>query len=266
MSMRSFGAVTPKVVEDAVTTLGIAGVDLHPVGNQAAQDHGVADEPTQPVAVEAPDVYRLSFRYWLCEGTARLVVTLRGQEGDTHGWVGNIRLKALPEGVALEPPQPVEEADWGADVDFQLTSPRGPNPTYRPDEPLEAMFRLSEGGWLYCFYTASDGEMTQLLPNNLQTREDGHFYEGGKLHLLPDHERLPEPDPFDVTVTGDTNGIEALRCFATSRDVRLDLPAALQGRSFDPVPTQYATRLKEVFQSIAGASVATGAMTVTVVE
>ncbi len=77
----------------------------------------------------------------------------------------------------------------GADVTFPLTSPRGSNPTFLPDEPLEAMFRLSENGWLYCFYTASDGETTQLLPNKFQTRVDGHFYEGGKLHLFPDKDR-----------------------------------------------------------------------------
>lgn len=211
--------------------------------------------------------YRLSFRYWLCDTTARLMVKLQGADGVPHDWVGNIRLGTIPDGVALRPPQPVERPDWaGAPLALHLTGPRGPNPTYRVGELLETGFTLEDDSWLFCFFTAADGETVQVLPNALQTRPDAHFYEGGRLHLFPDPDRLPEPDRFSLEVTGETFGIETLRCFATSRDVRADLPEALQGRSTDPVPPRYATRLPEVFQSVEGTAVTTGAMTITVVE
>ena len=212
--------------------------------------------------------YRLSFRYWPCDTAILLSVTLRDPDGVPHGWSGNVRPGALPPGMGLEPAQPVEAPGWDVGgEDFKMTGPRGASPSYRVGEKLRAMFRLAQDSWVYCFYVASDGETVQFLPNPIQgDGRDANFYEGGRLHEFPPRHAPAKPTDFEITITGETYGIEALRCFATSRDVRADLPEAMRGTSFEPVPPHYATRLGEVFQSLGATDVAAATLTVTVVE
>ena len=106
-----------------------------------------------------------------------------------------------------------------------------------------------------------------MLPNPFQIGQDAaNFYKGGELHLFPDPERLPQPDPFDIVINDDTLGIEVFRCLATPRDVRADLPARLRGTSLDRVPPRYTTRLREIFEDIEGATIAEARMTKTVLE
>jgi hypothetical protein len=231
------------------------------------------EEATSVPAVPASSQgrYRLQFRYWPCEGdgAARLSVTLRSPEGRDITELGNISLAGLPGGTALRPERVPERADWGPDgaFTFQMTSQRGPNPTFRTGEKLEALFRTGRDSWLYCFYTDADGNTTQLLPNAFQfDQPQAHFYAGGRVHLFPDPERLPRPDPFDLMINDDTFGTEVFRCIATARNVTADLPGPLRGTSFDPIPPRYATRLREIFEEIEGRTIASASITVTVLE
>lgn len=215
--------------------------------------------------------YRLQFRYWPCEGdqAARLSVTLRSPEGRDITELGNISLAGLPAGTALRPERPPERAEWGPDgaFTFQMTSQRGPNPAFRAGEKLEALFRTGRDSWLYCFYTDANGDTIQLLPNAFQIDQpQAHFYAGGRVHLFPDPERLPQADPFDLVINDDTVGTEVFRCIATARNVIADLPATLRGTSFDPIPPRYATRLREIFEEIEGRTIANASITVTVVD
>ncbi len=215
--------------------------------------------------------YRLQFRYWPCEGdgAARLSVTLRSSEGRDITELVNLSLAGLPAGIDLRPERPPERADWGPDgaFTFQMTSQRGPNPTFRAGENLEALFRIGRDSWLYCFYTDAEGITTQLLPNAFQIDQPrANFYAGGRLHLFPDPERLPSPDPFDLIINDNTVGTEVFRCIATARNVIEDLPGPLRGASFDPIPARYASRLREIFEEIEGRTIAHASITVTVLE
>ncbi len=250
---------------DSGSLLAMRGLDI--TATELAE--GLVETMIAGVEVDPENVYRLRFRYWPCDGAARLVVRLQGNSGETHSWIGSVRLATVPDDLSLVPPRPTETRDWGPDgaFTFQMTSQRGPNPSFRPGERFETLFRLSRDAWLFCFYTDSDGDTVQVLPNPFQIdRADANFYPGNKLHLFPDKERLPEPDPFDLTVNDKTFGIEVFRCFATSRDIRDDLPTALRGTSLEPIDPRYATRLREIFQALEGASISTASMTVTVIE
>ena len=231
------------------------------------------EEATTANAAPASSVgrYRLQFRYWPCDGdaAARLSVTLRSPEGRDITELGNISLAGLPSGIALRPERPPQRADWGPDgaFTFQMTSQRGPNPTFRVGEKLEALFRTGRDSWLYCFYTDAYGNTVQLLPNVFQIDQpQAHFYAGGHVHLFPDPERLPQPDPFDLIINDDTVGTEVLRCIATARNVIADLPAPLRGTSFKPISPRYATRLREIFEEIEGRTIASASITVTVLQ
>lgn len=231
----------------------------------------IAAVDTVAVPVDEPGSYRMSFRYWLCEGdrTARLSVTLQGKEGRSFTEFTNISLKNLPTGLDLRPTKPDVNADWRPEgaFAFQMTSQRGPNPTFRAGEKLEVLFRTGRDAWLHCFYTNSAGQTVQLLPNPLQHDDPtAHFYTGGRAHLFPDPERMPRPDPFDIMITDDTVGTEVFHCIASPRDLRADLPSELRGASLEPISPRYITRLREIFEQLEGSSIAEARMTVTVLE
>jgi hypothetical protein len=91
------------------------------------------------------------------------------------------------------------------------------------------------------------------LPNALQTDEpQANFYQAGNVHLFPDPDRIPVPDPFDLIINDATIGTEVLRCLATAVNVTHRLPEALRGQTFDPLPQRYAARLREIFEDLGG--------------
>ena len=271
-----------KAYENAVTDRNVSVRYVHSQDdNELLKLRGIAITPEKldavehaPVPAERSDlapgsVYRMSFRYWPCEDSVRLVVNLVSDDDRLVSWTGGIRKTDIPRDVSLEPVTPTEVRDWGPDgaFSFRMTSRRGPAPTFRPGESFETLFLLSRDAWLYCFYTDASGDTTQLLPNPTQIdRAAPNFYPGGQVQIFPDKQRLPEPDPFSLTILDNTTGIEVFRCFATSRNVTPDLPAPLRGQSFDPLPQSYAARLREVFEAIQGSSMSTASMTVTVLE
>lgn len=224
---------------------------------------------TKDAAVAPSSVFRLSFRYWPCQDTIRLVVNLMSAGNRLVSWSGGIRKVDVPDGVSLEPVTPTEVRDWGPDgaFSFRMTSRRGPAPTFKAGDSFEALFLLSRDAWLYCFYTDASGNTTQILPNPTQiSRTAPNFYKAGQVYVFPDKERLPESDPFQLTINANTVGIEKFRCFATSRNVMTDLPEPLRGLSFAPLSQTYAARLREIFEQVQGASMSTASMTVTVLE
>lgn len=229
-------------------------------------DEEATHTPTVPVDETE---YRMQLRYWPCEGdaSARVSITLVSEDDRTISEMTNVRLDDLPSGMALHPPEAPIEADWGPDgaYTFQMTSQRGPNPIFRPGELFETLFRVGQDAWLYCFYTDSNGQMLQLLPNPFQESDpNANFYAGGRVHLYPDPERLPRPDPFDIVINDDTVGTEVFQCMATSRDVTNDLPEELRGTTMDPVPPRYAFRLRQIFEDLIDVRVAQASVTVTV--
>jgi hypothetical protein len=278
---REIEAALTRATENVITgrTLQVARLG-EAVPALALRTRGVALTPrefeeaaTTTIAVPAngPGSYRMSLRYWVCEGdgAARLAVNLRGHDGRRIAEMLNISLAGLPQDVEIRPPQVPVRADWGPDgaYSFQMTSQRGPNPVVQAGDTLQVLFRTGRDSWLYCFYTDAAGQTLQLLPNPFQAgMPDANFYGGGRVHLFPDPERLPRPDPFDITITDATTGIEVFHCLATPEDVTGALPGPLRGTSLDPVPARYTTRLRALFEEIAGGRIAEARMTVTVME
>lgn len=254
-------------VAQSASTVKVRGVTVTP---RELEERVVSEMDASSPRLQGPDrrpSYRLSFRTWPCAGDERmkLIVALKGRNGETISWTGAVRLGGLPDGIALHPPLEVEEADLGPKLglEFALTSSHGPNPMLSAGDPLELLFSLGGRAWVYCFYSSSDGETIQLLPNPLsRDAPDGNLYAPDTAHLMPD----PFRDPFEITITDDTVGIEVVQCMATTRDVTQDLPPELRGRSLDPIPRSYAARLKEVFEALPDTQTASARLTVTVLE
>lgn len=249
--------------QEATSLRLLRGVTLTPREFDEEATHAASSAPVDETE------YRMQLRYWPCEGdtSARVGITLVSEDDRTFSEMTNVRLDDLPSGMALHPPETPIEANWGPDgaYTFQMTSQRGPNPIFRPGELFETLFRVGQDAWLYCFYTDSNGEMLQLLPNPFQADDpNANFYAGGRVHLYPDPERLPRPDPFDIVINDDTVGTEVFQCIAASRDVTDDLPEELRGMTLEPVPPRYAFRLRQIFEDLVEARIAQASVTVTV--
>lgn len=111
----------------------------------------------------------------------------------------------------------------GGPLSVKLDSDRGPRPTYKPKEFLQARVQLSGDGILYCYYRDNSGVIARIFPNRFSPDP---FVRGGKAMALP-----PEGSPFKIRF--DQPGQEQIVCYASERD--LPLPANLKGADLTPL-------------------------------
>lgn len=108
-------------------------------------------------------------------------------------------------------------------VTVKLDTDRGPKPTYKPKEFLQARVSLSSDGILYCYYKDTAGTIARIFPNRFHPDA---FVRGGQPFGLP-----PEGSPFKIRF--DKPGQEQIVCFASDRD--LPLPTNLKGADLTPL-------------------------------
>ncbi|MCE1237837.1 MAG: DUF4384 domain-containing protein [Hyphomicrobiales bacterium] len=208
-----------------------------------------------------PGVWEVAGRYWLRGDAVDVKIQLRRGDGATHAWAGRIRLPDLA-GLALRP----QNAAIGVDdpghgpFAFRLVSPRGRTPIYRPGEELTLAARSDRDAWMWCFYVDSAGAVSTVLPNPYRRRPDDNRIVAGEVKALPD----PDRDPFRFVFNADTTGEEVVRCYATSRDVRRDLPPSFFPDPIGPIVGLDAARLDLAFARLADVEVGMAEVTVSV--
>lgn len=121
--------------------------------------------------------------------------------------------------VAMAAPKPTQ----GGPVSVKLDTERGPRPTYKPKEFLQARVQMSNDGVLYCFYKDASGVIARIFPNRFHPDP---FVRSGKTMSLP-----PEGSPFKIRF--DQPGLEQIVCFASERD--LPLPPNLKVADLTPL-------------------------------
>jgi hypothetical protein len=200
--------------------------------------------------------------YWQLPGAIELRLELTGPRGSASVWTGwiqprdNAGRRLRPKGNFAN----LRDNDGVGPFAFELTSDRGKNAAYRIGERMQLLARLDRKAWLYCFYLDAAGTMTQILPNpHFWTAFKQPDFKGGVLHTLPDESRFN----FEFTVAPPV-GQELVKCFAVSRDVTAELPAALQGRTLDPLPRDLAMELSPIFREIPETAVSEASFVVTV--
>ena len=205
--------------------------------------------------------YELSGHYWPRGAAVDLKLAMRRADGATHSWAGRIRAEDF-SGLTLKP----INAGVGSDTAgqgpflFELTTPRGRSPLYRPGEDLTLSARASREAWVWCFYVDAGGVTTTVLPNPHRKSGMGNHLAAGEVQTLPD----PKFDPFRFVFTADTLGEEIFRCFATSRDVRKDLPASFFPDPIAPIPAEEAGRLADLFMKLPDVEIGEASVTVNV--
>lgn len=111
----------------------------------------------------------------------------------------------------------------GGPLSLKLDTDRGPRPTYRPKEFLQAKVQLTGDGILYCFYRDNAGIIARIFPNRFNPDP---FVRAGKAMSLP-----PDGSPFKIRF--DQPGQEQIVCYASERD--LPLPPSLKGADLTPL-------------------------------
>lgn len=205
--------------------------------------------------------YELSGHYWPRGAAVDLKLAMRRADGATHSWAGRIRAEDF-SGLTLKPINPSVGSDTAGQGPFlfELTTPRGRSPVYRPGEELTLSARTSREAWVWCFYVDAGGVTTTVLPNPHRKSGIGNRLAAGEAQTLPD----PKLDPFKFVFTADTLGEEIFRCFATSRDVRKDLPASFFPDPIAPIPAEEAGRLTDVFMKLPDVEIGEASVTVNV--
>jgi len=105
----------------------------------------------------------------------------------------------------------------------KLDTDRGPRPSYKPKEFLQARVSLSNDGILYCYYRDNSGTIARIFPNRFNPDA---FVRAGQPFTLP-----PEGSPFKIRF--DKPGQENIACFASDKD--LPIPANLKGADLTPL-------------------------------
>jgi peptidoglycan hydrolase-like protein with peptidoglycan-binding domain len=127
---------------------------------------------------------------------------------------------AGPAPVISAAPRP---AGGGGQVALKLDTDRGPRPTYKPKEFLQARVQMPADGVLYCYYRDNSGVIARIFPNRFNPDP---FVRAGRAMSLP-----PEGSPFRIRF--DQPGREQIACYASERD--LPLPPNLKGADLTPL-------------------------------
>jgi hypothetical protein len=209
-----------------------------------------------------PSAYDLSGRYWIQGNAVDLRLSLKRGDGATLAWQGKIQIADF-KGLDLRPTNTavaLRPAPEGAFA-FQLTSPKGRTPIYRPGDELTLYLRVGQEASVYCFYVDSKGGVLTVLPNRFSGNDpNANRFAARALHYLPDASR----DKFTFKFTTDTTGEELVDCFASTRDVRADLPKELFPDQIAPVPFLTLAQLRKLFANLKDTRVSEASVTVTV--
>jgi hypothetical protein len=206
--------------------------------------------------------YDLSGRYWIHGGAVDVRFAMKRGDGATLAWQGKIQIGDFKD-MELRPaspavaPQPTPQGAFA----FQVTTPKGSTPIYRPGEELTLFIRLGQEASVYCFYVNSKGGVLTVLPNRFSGSDaNANRFAAKVLHHLPD----PDHDRFSFKFTNDTTGEEQVECFASTRDVRAELPQALFPDQIAPVPFLTLEQLRKLFADLKDTKISEASVTVTV--
>jgi len=135
----------------------------------------------------------------------------------------------------------------------KLDTDRGPRPTYRVSEFLQAKVQLSGDGILYCYYRDISGAIARIYPNRFHPDP---FVRTGIAMSLP-----PEGSPFKIRF--DRPGQEQIVCYASDRD--LPLPPNLKGADLTPLQVASLEEIATAFRKV-NPNIAEAKLQITVVK
>lgn len=182
--------------------------------------------------------------YWPFEEYVEIRLSLENEKGAAHVWRGRIvKSEIPPELDLLPPPSPIaqEETNSLGPIDLYLSSNKGKDPSYKVGQKMVLSVRTTVDAYIGCYYLQADGMIFRIFPNRFVK---SGFLNGGFTQNIPS---ASMPFAFEFTPP---SGVEAVKCFATDRDVSKDLTTALGQAAFKPLSVANERQLTKVFRSL----------------
>lgn len=125
----------------------------------------------------------------------------------------------------------------------------GQNPALEVGQFLELSVSVEKDSWVYCFYIQSDGVGIQLFPNKYTNPKSLGFVRAGQIIQIPNRTDPDFPDKFELQISDDSLGVEAVSCYALADDATAVVSKQIKGANFKPVPSETMSGLFEFFES-----------------
>ena len=122
---------------------------------------------------------------------------------------------------------------------------------FRIGDRFDLQLQTNFNAHVYCYYHQADGSVVPIFPAD---GGNGQVWANRPYRVLDD---LQFSHP---------TGSETVRCFATDRDVSAELPAALVGRPYEPLPADLAARLPQIFAGLGNVRHADASVDITVTQ
>ncbi|OUS13100.1 hypothetical protein A9Q89_03645 [Gammaproteobacteria bacterium 53_120_T64] len=224
----------------------------------------ITSNNTDSAASRNKESYSIKGKYWLHKEHLEIRILLSNKLNEKITWRGMIDYRGLPGDIELEPKyNDIDRTkDMTSQIGLELSSLHGFDPEYRIGEKLQLIIRVSRDSWVYCYYKQANGDSIQIFPNPFFYRNNREpLLLAGKSYLLPGDGMFP----FDFEITKPT-GVEAVKCFALSRNVTNDLPEILSGNTMSPIPKEIFKNISDIFMSIKDVSITEKTMIISVFE
>lgn len=140
----------------------------------------------------------------------------------------------------------------------------GPNPALEVGQFLELLVSVEKDSWVYCFYIQSDGVGIQLFPNKYTNPTRPGFVRAGQIIQIPNHTDPDFPDKFELQISDDSLGVEAVSCYALSDDATAVVSKQIMGANFNAVSPEKMSKILEVFESASDFPVEKSSVTLSV--
>ena len=110
-------------------------------------------------------------------------------------------------------------------------------PVFQRGTPINLLIQPNRDAHVYCYLRDENATIQRIYPNRF-----------AKDSLVPASRRLELPGKQRFQIVANQKGVrETVACFATDRDVLADLPAAVAGTDFSPLPVKSIDELKAAF-------------------
>lgn len=188
--------------------------------------------------------YILKGSYWVFDRVVEIRLTLSSANGSSFGWRGRVLKSDIPKDMELiPPPAPVEEGDNRTlgPIDLYLSSNKGKNPLFKIGELMILGVRTGSDAYLACFYLQADGTIFKILPNKFIPSPK---MIGGFLQYIP---ASGMPFSFEMSPP---RGVEAVKCFATDRDVSRDVKAQIGRNAFQALRIANERELTKIYRNL----------------
>ncbi|WP_417795018.1 DUF4384 domain-containing protein [Terasakiella pusilla] len=202
--------------------------------------------------------YLIKGTYWVLADHIEIRLTLFQTGGASVSWRGRVLRSEIPEDLTLvPPPAPIEEADSRplGPIDLYLSSNKGENPQYKVGEEMTLMVRAGEEAHLACYYVQADGAIFRIFPNRFMTADK---LSGGFVQHIP---AAGMPFAFEFAPP---RGVEAVKCYATDRDVSSRIIPQTVKAAFEPLPQKNERELTKLYRSLSDVTLSEASLIVTV--